>query len=82
MDNLKIMSRDNLDYIKTKVKDLALMTFHSLFLIKNLKCKKLYQEIPGNSVILVEKCVYIRLMEMILDAMNFEKVDFDSSKLG
>ena len=45
IDNLKIISGDNLDYIKTKIKDLALTSFvvimqifHNIFLMKNLKC--------------------------------------------
>ena len=29
IDNLKIISGDNLDYIKTKIKDLALTSFHN-----------------------------------------------------
>ena len=44
-DNLEVLSGDNLDFIKTGIKDAALMSFHNVmlmshsnFLTKNLKC--------------------------------------------
>ena len=44
-DNLEVLSGDNLDFIKTGIKDAALMSFHTVmlmshsnFLTKNLKC--------------------------------------------
>ena len=91
IDNLKILSRDSLDYMKTKIKDLASTSFRNynanipqhlsneeFQALKNLSgnCNLIIQKVgKGNSVVLVEKDVYIRHIEKILDdATKFEKV--------
>ena len=83
IDNLKIISRDNFDYIKTKAEDLALTFFRNcnanipqhlsdeeFETLKNLpgNCNLVIQKADkGNSVVLFEKDVYIRHIEKILD---------------
>ena len=73
IDNLKILSGDNLDYIKTKIKDLALTSFRNynanipqhlsneeFEALKNLSanCNLIIQKVDkGNSVVSVEKDV-------------------------
>ena len=73
IDNLKILSRDNLDHIKTKIKDLALTSFcnynanipqhlsnEEFEALKNLSanCNLIIQKVDkGNSFVLVEKDV-------------------------
>ena len=91
IDNLNILSGNNLDYVKTKIKDLALTSFRNynanipqhlsnkeFEALKNLSanCNLIIQKADeGNSVVLVEKDVYIRHIEKILDdATKFEKV--------
>ena len=90
IDNLKFLSGDNLDYIKTKIKDLALTSFctynanishlsnEEFEALKNLSANRnliIQKADKGNSVVSVEKNVYIRHMETILDdATKFEKV--------
>ena len=91
IDNLNILSGDNLDYVKTKIKDLALTSFRNynadipqylsneeFEALKNLSanCNLIIQKADkDNSVVLVEKDVYIRHIEKILDdATKFEKV--------
>ena len=90
IDNLNIFSGDNLDYTKTKIKDLALTSFRNynaniphlsneeFEALKDLSanCNLIIQKADkGNSVVLVEKDVYIRHIEKILDdATKFEKV--------
>ena len=91
IDNLNILSGDNLDYAKTKIKDLVLISFRNynanipqhlsneeFEVLKNLSanCNLIIQKADkGNSVALVEKDVYIRHIEKILDdATKFEKV--------
>ena len=91
IDNLKILSGDNLAYIKTKIKDLALASFRNYTAnipqhlsnkefeaLNNLSanCNLIIQKADkGNSVVLVEKNVYIKHIEKILDdATKFEKV--------
>ena len=90
IDNLNILSGDNLDYVKTKIKDLALTSFcnynaniphlsnEEFEALKNLSanCNLIIQKADKrNSVVLVEKDVYIRHIEKILaDATKFEKV--------
>ena len=82
-DNLENFSRDNLDYIQTKIKVLALTSFRNhnanipqhlsneeLEALKNLSanCKLIIQKADkSNSVALVEKNVHIRHIEKILD---------------
>ena len=83
IDNLKIISGDNLDYIKIKIKDLALtpcrnynanipqhLSNEEFEALKNLSanCNLIIQKADqGNSVALVEEDVYIRHVEKILD---------------
>ena len=90
IDNLNILSGDNLDYVKTKIKELALTCFRNynaniphlsneeFEALKNLSanCNLIIQKADkGNSVVLVEKDVYIRHIEKILDDVTkFEKV--------
>ena len=81
IDNLNILSGDNLDYVKTKIKDLALTSFRNYNAFEALKdlsgnCNLIIQKADkGNSVVLVENDVYIRHIEKILDdATKFEKV--------
>ena len=91
IDNLKILSGDNLDYIKTKIKDLALTSLLNYSVItpqhlsneefeglKNLSAiwnSIIQKGDKGNPVVLVEKDVYIRNIEKILDnATKFEKM--------
>ena len=99
IDNLKILSGDNLDYVKTKIKDLALTSFRNynanipqnlsneeFEALKNLpaNCNLVIQKADkGNSVVLVEKDVYIRYIEKILDdATKFEKVKIEKEILN
>ena len=99
IDNLKIHSGDNLDYVKTKIKDLALTSFRNynanipqnlsneeFEALKNLpaNCNLVIQKADkGNSVVLVEKDVYIRHIEKILDdATKFEKVKIEKEILN
>ena len=91
VDNLKILLGDNLDYIKTKIKDLALTSLLNYSVItsqhlsneefeglKNLSAiwnSIIQKGDKGNPVVLVEKDVYIRNIEKILDnATKFEKM--------
>ena len=90
IDNLKNLSRDNLDHIKTKIKDLALTSFCNYIAniphLSNEKFEKLknlsanfnviiQKPDKGKSVVLLEKDVYIRHIEKILDdTTKFEKV--------
>ena len=91
IDNPKILSGDNLDYIKTKIKDLALTSLLNYSVItpqhlsneefeglKNLSAiwnSIIQKGDKGNPVVLVEKDVYIRTIEKILDnATKFEKM--------
>ena len=91
IDNTKILSGNNLDYIKTSIKDLALTFFRNynamipqhlsneeFEALKNLSanCNLSIQKADkGNSLVLVEKDVYIRHIEKILyDAKKFEKL--------
>ena len=82
IDNLNILSGDNLDYVKTSfcnynanIPHLSNEEFEAL---KNLSanCNLIIQKADKrNSVVLVEKDVYIRHIEKILaDATKFEKV--------
>ena len=91
IDNLNILSDDNLDFIKTKIKDAALTSFgnynenfpqhlsNSEFdALKNLSnnCILVIQKADKeNSVVIVQKDVYIKHIEKILhDLPKFEKV--------
>ena len=83
IDNLKILSGDNLDYMKTKIEDLALKSFRNynasirqhlsneeFEVLKNLSanCNLIIQKADkGSSAVLFEKTVYIRHIETILD---------------
>ena len=78
---LTIISRDNSDYIKAKIKDLALTSFRNYNAniphpsneeyerLKNLSANNLIiqKADKGTSVLLVEKSVYIRHVEKIYD---------------
>ena len=93
IDNLNILTGDNLGYVKTKIKDLALISLRNYNAnipqhlsneeseaLKNLpaNCNLIIQKADkGNSVVLVEKDVYLvyRHIEKILDdATKCEKV--------
>ena len=85
-DNLKILSRDNLDFIKTWIKDTALTSFRNynanvpqhfsneeFEALKTLSgnCNLVTQKADkDNSVVIVEKDVYARHMETILSDLN------------
>ena len=91
INNLKILSGDNLDFIKIRIKDTALTSFRyynanvpkhlsneEFEALKTLSgnCDLVIQKADkGNSVVIVEKDVYVRHMETILSDLNkFEKV--------
>ena len=99
IDNLKILSGDNLDFIKTRIKDTALTSFRNYnanvpqhlsneefeaqkTLSKN--CNLVIQKADkGNSVVMVEKDVYLRHMERtISDHNKFEKVSIKKGTLN
>ena len=91
IENLKILSGDNLDFLKTRIKDTTLTSFRNYNAnvpqhlsneefegVKTLS-KNCNLVIPkadkGNSVVIVEKDVYLRHIETILSNYNnFEKV--------
>ena len=93
INNLKILSRNNLDYTKTNSKDLALRSFcnynvdipqhlpnEELEALKNLSANynSIIQKVnKGNSAVLVEKDFYIRHIEKILD----EATKFEKVKI-
>ena len=93
IDNLKILSGENLHYVKTKIKYLALTSFRNYNVnipqhlsneefeaLKNLpaNCNLIIQKgDKGNSVVLVGKDVYIRHIEKILD----DATKFDKVKI-
>ena len=91
IDNLKILSGDNLDFIKTRIKDTALTSFRNynanvpqhlsneeFEALKTLSknCNLVIQKADkGNSVVIVEKDVYLRHMKTIISDHNkFEKI--------
>ena len=99
IDNLKIFSGDNVDYIKSKIKDLALMSFlnysanipqhlpnEQFEMLENLPANfnLIIQKVDkGNSVVIVEKVVYIRNIEKILNnAAKFEKMKIKKGMLN
>ena len=99
IDNLKILSGDNLDFIKTRIKDTALTSFRNynanvpqhlsneeFEALKTLSgnCNLVIQKADkGNSVVIVEKDVYVRHMETILSDFNkFEKVSIKKGILN
>ena len=92
IDNLNILSGDNLDFIRTKIKDADLRSFcnynenvpqhlsNSEFdAFKNLSnnCNLVIQKADkGNSVVIVQKDVYVRHIETILNNLHkFEKLN-------
>ena len=98
IDNLKILSGDNLDFIKTRIKDTALTSFRNynanvpqhlsneeFEALKTLSgnCNLVIQKADkGNSVVIVEKDVYVRHMETILNKFDFNKFEKVSIKKG
>ena len=91
IDNLKILSGNNLDFMKTRIKDTALtslrnynanvpqhLTNEEFEALKPLSgnCNLVIQKPDkGNSVVIVEKDVYVRHMETIVSDLNkFGKV--------
>ena len=91
IDNLKILHGDNLDFLKTRNKDTILTCFwnynysvpqhlskEKFEALKTLSknCNLVIQKADkGNSVVIVEKYVYLRHMETILSDLNkFAKV--------
>ena len=99
IDNLKIISGDNLDFIKNRIKDTALTSFRNynanvpqhlsneeFEALKTLSgnCNLVIQKADqGNSVVIVEKDVYVRHMETILSDFNkFEKVSIKKGILN
>ena len=99
IDNLKILSGDNLDFIKTRIKDTALTSFRNynanvpqhlsneeFEALKTLSknCNLVIQKADkGNSVVIVEKDVYLRHMETIISDHNkFEKVSIKKGILN
>ena len=94
--NLDVLSNSDLDFVKTKIKDAALNSLHfyngtvlqnlsdeelealeRLSKNKNLVVQKAHKD---NSMVLVNRYVYVKHMENILkDNTKFEKVDI---KLG
>ena len=99
IDNLKILSGDNLDFIKTRIKNTAFTSFHDYNTnvpqhlsneeFEALKtpsgnCNLVIQKADkGNSVVIVEKDIYVRHMETILSDLNkFEKVSIKKGILN
>ena len=99
IDNLKILSGDNLDFIKTRIKDTALTPFRNynanvpqhlsneeFETLKTLSgnCNLVIQKADkGNSVVIIQKDVYVRHMETILSDLNkFEKVSIKKGVLN
>ena len=90
MWNFDVLSNIDLDFIKTKIKDaaLSLFRFYNANVPQNLSHKKLkaleklyknnavvQKADKGNSVVLVDRDVYVNHMENILkDNTKFEKV--------
>ena len=86
IDNLKIVSGDNLDFIKTRIKDTALTSFCNYNAnvpqhlsneefegLKTLSknCNLVVQKADkGNPVDIVEKDVYLRHMEKVISDHN------------
>ena len=78
IDNLKILSGDNLDFIKTRIKDTTLTSFRNYnanvaqhlsneefeaLKILSKNCNLIIEKADkGNSVVIVEKDVYLRHM--------------------
>ena len=85
IDNLKILSGDNLDFIKTRIKDTALTSFR-FEALKTLSknCNLVIQKADkGNVVVIVKKDVYLRHMETIISDHNkFEKVSIKKGILN
>ena len=99
IDNLKILSGDNLDFIKTRIKNTALTYFRNynanvpqclsneeFEALKTLSnnCNLVIQKADkSNSVIIVEKDVYLRHMETVISDHNkFEKVSIKKGILN
>ena len=99
IDNLKNLSSDNLDFKKTRIKDTALTSFHNynanvpqhlsneeFEVLKTLpkNCNLVIQKADkGNSIVIVEKDVYLRHMETIISDHNkFEKVSIKKGILN
>ena len=99
IDNLKILSGDNLDFIKTRIKNTAFTFFRDFNAnvpqhlsneefeaLKTLSgnCNLVIQKADkGNSVVIVEKDIYVRHMETILSDLNkFEKVSIKKGILN
>ena len=96
IDNLKILSRDNLNFIKTRIKEASLtsccnnnnivlqhLSNEEFEALKNLSknCNLVMQRAEkGNSVVIVEKDVYLRYMETILS--ESEKVNIKKGILN
>ena len=92
IDNLKILSGDNLDFIKTRIKDTALTSFRNyntnapqhlsneeFEALKTLSknCNLVIQKADkGNSVVIVEKDVYLRHMETIMKLSSITSNEF------
>ena len=86
IDNLKILSGDNLDFIKTRIKDTTLTSFrnYNANVRQHLSNEEFEALKPlsadynlviqkgnkSNSVVIVEKDVYVRHMETILSDLN------------
>ena len=80
--NLETLSNEDLDFVKTKTKETALLSFRQykeeLTALTNLSKNKdivIQKSDKGNSVVIVDKDTYIKRMENLLsDQRKFEKV--------
>ena len=97
IDNLKIVSGDNLDFIEIRIKDTTLTSFRNYnatvpqrlsneefegLKILSKNCNLVIQK-ASNSVVIAEKDVYLRYIETILSNHNkFEKVSMNKGILN
>ena len=99
IQNLDVLSNGDLDFVKSKIKDAALGSFwfYNTNVLENLYNQELealdklsknknlvvQKADKGNSVVLVDRDVYVKHMENILkDKTNFEKVDIKTRTLN
>ena len=94
--NFDVLSNGDLDFVKTKIKDTALGSFRfynenvpqnlSDEELKALYKKKIlvvHREDKGNTVVLVDRDVYVNHMGIILkDNTKFQKVDIKTTTLN
>ena len=99
IQNLDVLSNGDLDFVKSKIKDAALGSFwfYNTNVLQNLYNQELealdklsknknlvvQKADKGNSVVLVDRDVYVKHMENILkDNTKFDKVDIKTRTLN